>query len=76
MVLESPYSAAMPSHFSMVRKCCCGGGWGIRLHCNRNLQGIFTNLSAEAASAVRLVRPRPDHILAGRLSRPQTAETV
>ena len=31
---------------------------------------------SEAASPVRLVRPRPDHFSAGRWSRSQTAETV
>ena len=40
-----------------------------------NLTQAVTDCT-EAASAVRLVRPRPDHFSAGRLSRPQTAETV
>ena len=37
---------------------------------------VNTAPDAEAASPVRLVRPRPDHFSAGRWSRSQTAEIV
>ena len=36
----------------------------------------FDSRFAEAASPVRLVRPRPDHFSAGRWTHSQTAETV
>ena len=36
----------------------------------------LSGLQTEAASPVRLVRPRPDHFSAGRWSRSQTAEIV
>ena len=44
-------------------------------HCNA-LAIIWTKIDTEAASPVRLVRPRPDHFSAGCWTHSQTAETV